>query len=128
MKYCLPLSCVLLLICSRGLAANEPSGAPLVLLISVDGMKPEAVIDAQSHGLKVPNLRAFMADGIYAGGVRGVLPTLTYPSHTTLSTRRSIRCCAINGAGIGTPKTSRCRHCGTPLPRHTLRLPISIGR
>ena len=89
MKYCLPLSCVLLLICSRGLAANEPSRAPLVLLISVDGMKPEAVIDAPSHGLKVPNLRAFMADGVYAGGVRGVLPTLTYPSHTTLLTGAS---------------------------------------
>src|SRR5258708_33382190 len=89
MKFCLPLSCVWLLICSQGLAANEPSRAPLVLLISVDGMKPEAVIDAQSHGLKVPNLRAFMADGVYAGGVRGVLPTLTYPSHTTLLTGAS---------------------------------------
>ncbi len=61
----------------------------MVLLISVDGMKPEAVIDAQSHGLKVPNLRAFMADGAYARGVRGVLPTLTYPSHTTLLTGAS---------------------------------------
>src|SRR5258708_23056945 len=86
MKYCLPLSCVLLLICSQGLAANEPSRAPLVLLISVDGMKPEAVIDAQSHGLKVPNLRAFMADGVYAGGVRRRLPTPTHPSHPTLLT------------------------------------------
>src|SRR5258708_22633207 len=89
MKYCLPLSCVLLLICSQGLAANEPSRAPMVLLISVDGMKPEAVIDAQSHGLKVPNLRAFMVDGAYSSGVRGVLPTLTYPSHTTLLTGAS---------------------------------------
>ncbi len=43
----------------------------------------------QSHGLKVPNLRAFMADGAYAQGVRGVLPTLTYPSHTTLLTGAS---------------------------------------
>jgi predicted AlkP superfamily pyrophosphatase or phosphodiesterase len=89
MKYRLPLSCVLLLICSQSLAADDPSRAPMVLLISVDGMKPEAVIDAQSHGLKVPNLRAFMADGAYAGGVRGVLPTLTYPSHTTLLTGAS---------------------------------------
>src|SRR5258708_22993366 len=86
MKYCLPLSCVWLLICSQGLAANEPSRAPLVLLISVDGMKPEAVIDAQRHGLKVPNLRAFMADGVYASRGRRVLPTLTYPRHTTLLT------------------------------------------
>jgi predicted AlkP superfamily pyrophosphatase or phosphodiesterase len=59
---------------------------PLVLLISVDGLKPEAITAAQAHGLKVPNLRAFMQDGMYANTVRGVLPTLTYPSHTTLLT------------------------------------------
>jgi predicted AlkP superfamily pyrophosphatase or phosphodiesterase len=89
MKYSLPLLCVLLLICSHAVAASDPANAPMVLLISVDGMKPEAVIDAQSHGLKVPNLRAFMADGAYSSGVRGVLPTLTYPSHTTLLTGAS---------------------------------------
>ncbi len=83
MKYCL-LSCVLLFNCSQAAAASDPGDAPMVLLISVDGMKPEAVLDAQNHGLKVPNLRAFMTDGLYASGVRGVLPTLTYPSHTTL--------------------------------------------
>jgi predicted AlkP superfamily pyrophosphatase or phosphodiesterase len=88
MKYCL-LSCVLLFICSQAAAANDPAHAPLVLLISVDGMKPEAVLDAQSHGLKVPNLRGFMTEGLYASGVRGVLPTLTYPSHTTLLTGAS---------------------------------------
>jgi predicted AlkP superfamily pyrophosphatase or phosphodiesterase len=88
MKYGL-LCCALLLISSPGVAANDPANAPTVLLISVDGMKPEAVIDAQSHGLKVPHLRAFMADGVYAGAVRGVLPTLTYPSHTTLLTGAS---------------------------------------
>ena len=89
MKYCLPLLCVLPLICAPAAAANDPGNAPMLLLISVDGMKPEAVIDAQSHGLKVPNLRAFMADGAFSSGVRGVLPTLTYPSHTTLLTGAS---------------------------------------
>ena len=96
MKYCLPLCCVWLFIwpaaapaAAAAKAANDPASAPLVMLISVDGMKPEAVIDAQSHGLKVPNLRAFMTDGAYAQGVRGVLPTLTYPSHTTLLTGAS---------------------------------------
>ena len=88
MKYCL-LSCAFLFICSQAGAADNPVPAPMVLLISVDGMKPEAVLDAQSHGLKVPNLRAFMTDGLYASGVRGVLPTLTYPSHTTLLTGAS---------------------------------------
>jgi predicted AlkP superfamily pyrophosphatase or phosphodiesterase len=82
MKYLLPLLC-LMATGSWAAATDAPAGAPLVMLISVDGMKPEAIIDAQKHGLKVPNLRAFMADGVSASGVRGVLPTLTYPSHTT---------------------------------------------
>lgn len=59
---------------------------PLVILISIDGMKPEAVLDAQAHGLKVPNLTQMMHDGVYSTGVTGVLPTLTYPSHTTILT------------------------------------------
>lgn len=79
------LSCVVAPICSAG----EPVAGPVVLLISVDGMKPEAILDAQNHGLKVPNLRALMADGAFADRVRGVLPTVTYPSHTTLLTGAS---------------------------------------
>ncbi len=69
-------------------AAGAPGtpGKPFVMLISVDGLKPEAVLDAPRHGLKVPHLRAFLTEGAYATGVRGVLPTLTYPSHMTLMT------------------------------------------
>ena len=76
---------------AAGAAWSSPSreAAPLVMLISVDGLKPEAVLEASAHGLKVPHLRAFMTDGAYATGVRGVLPTLTYPSHTTLITGAS---------------------------------------
>ena len=70
-------------------AAEGSADTPLVMLISVDGLKPEAILDATSHGLKVPNIRAFMSDGVYASAVRGVLPTLTYPSHTTLMTGAS---------------------------------------
>jgi len=93
MKYrvaLLVLSCVVgSCAAAASAAASDASSAPMVLLISVDGMKPEAIIDAQSHGLKVANLRAFMTEGAYASGVRGVLPTLTYPSHTTLLTGAS---------------------------------------
>jgi predicted AlkP superfamily pyrophosphatase or phosphodiesterase len=70
-------------------AARGAVDRPFVLLISVDGLKPEAITDAPAHELKVPNLRAFMRDGMYANTVRGVLPTLTYPSHTTLVTGAS---------------------------------------
>jgi predicted AlkP superfamily pyrophosphatase or phosphodiesterase len=68
------------------LALAKHAEQPLVLLISVDGLKPEAVIDAERHGLKAPNLRALLKDGAYSTGVHGVLPTLTYPSHTTMIT------------------------------------------
>jgi predicted AlkP superfamily pyrophosphatase or phosphodiesterase len=61
----------------------------LLVLVSIDGLKPEAVLEADSRGLKVPNLRALVHDGAYATGVRGVLPTVTYPSHMTLMTGAS---------------------------------------
>ena len=87
----------LLVVCAasgaRGVAAGTSAvmrhRTPFVLLISVDGLKPEAILEADQHGLKVPNLRALAADGAYATGVRGVLPTLPYPSHMTLMTGAS---------------------------------------
>ncbi|MFN7983277.1 MAG: ectonucleotide pyrophosphatase/phosphodiesterase [Vicinamibacterales bacterium] len=57
-----------------------------VVLISVDGLKPDYVLNADALKLKVPNLRRFVAEGSYSTGVRGVTPTVTYPSHTTLIT------------------------------------------
>jgi predicted AlkP superfamily pyrophosphatase or phosphodiesterase len=57
-----------------------------VLLISIDGLRPDYVLDADAHHLKIPNLRRMLVEGAYASGVRGVLPTVTYPSHTTLVT------------------------------------------
>lgn len=65
--------------------AGEARAAP-VLLISIDGLRPADVQEAEKRGLKVPNLRRFVTEGSYATGVIGVLPTLTYPSHTTLIT------------------------------------------
>ena len=62
------------------------ANAAPVLLISIDGLRPADVSDAQARGLKVPNLRRFIVEGSSATGVRGVLPTVTYPSHATLLT------------------------------------------
>ena len=66
-----------------------PAMAEPVLLISIDGLRPGDVIEAEQRGLKVPNLRKFVAEGAYASGVVGVLPTVTYPSHVTLLTGAS---------------------------------------
>jgi len=66
--------------------AAAPAAAAPVVMISIDGLRPADVIDAPKRGLKVPNLRALMAEGAYATGVRNTLPTVTYPDHTTLVT------------------------------------------
>lgn len=57
-----------------------------VLLVSVDGLRPDYVLQADRYGLKIPNLRRMLAEGAHSTGVRGVLPAVTYPSHTTLVT------------------------------------------
>ncbi len=67
-------------------AAPVAAWAEPVLLISIDGLRPGDVLEAEKRGLAIPNLRRFLKDGAYATGVTGVLPTLTYPSHTTLMT------------------------------------------
>jgi predicted AlkP superfamily pyrophosphatase or phosphodiesterase len=67
---------------------SEAQNAPAVpvVLISIDGLKPDYVLDADKHALQIPNLRRLVAEGAHASGVTGVLPTVTYPSHTTMVT------------------------------------------
>jgi predicted AlkP superfamily pyrophosphatase or phosphodiesterase len=71
-----------LVVCTFALEAIEPSRH--VVLISIDGMRPASYTSAGPA--KIPTLRSLMARGAYARGVVGVLPTVTYPSHTTMIT------------------------------------------
>jgi predicted AlkP superfamily pyrophosphatase or phosphodiesterase len=57
-----------------------------VVLISIDGMRPDHVLEADRHGLKIPNLRRMLREGAHATAMRGVMPTVTYPTHTTMLT------------------------------------------
>ncbi len=57
-----------------------------VIVISIDGMKPESYTDPDAHGLKIPTLREIVRDGASSDGVQPVMPTVTYPSHTTMMT------------------------------------------
>lgn len=67
------------------LAAGAASASP-VLLVSLDGLRPGDVREAKARGMDLPVLAGLAAEGASATGVVGVLPTLTYPSHTTLLT------------------------------------------
>lgn len=64
-------------------ARNEQRLSKYVVLISIDGLRPDFYLD-QSY--PTPNLQYMKNNGAYADGVRGVFPTVTYPSHTTLIT------------------------------------------
>ncbi|MGA3347043.1 MAG: ectonucleotide pyrophosphatase/phosphodiesterase [Terracidiphilus sp.] len=80
-RFCMRSLPLLLLI-----AAVRSGIASPVLMISIDGLKPEYVTEADARGLRIPYLRTLVRDGAYAEGVVGVWPTVTYPSHTTLLT------------------------------------------
>ena len=54
--------------------------------MSLDGLYPEIYRAATALGVQVPNLEQLAAEGTSADGMRGILPTATYPSHTTLIT------------------------------------------
>jgi predicted AlkP superfamily pyrophosphatase or phosphodiesterase len=70
---------------SLAAAHRTPPVVPLVLM-SIDGLRPDYVLEADRYGLRIPELRRLLCEGAHAQGVRGVLPTITYPSHTTLVT------------------------------------------
>ena len=66
--------------------AAGPGHAGPVLLVSIDGLRPGDLLQADQRGFKLPNLRKLLSEGAHASTVIGVLPTVTYPSHTTLLT------------------------------------------
>lgn len=66
------------------LPGRAAENLPRVLVISIDGMMPSRY--TTSGPAKIPTLRRLMSQGVYADGMIGVMPSLTYPSHTTLIT------------------------------------------
>ena len=60
--------------------------SPGVLLVSVDGLDQRYLSQCDRLGLKIPHLRRLMNEGAWAEGVIGEVPTITWPSHTTMVT------------------------------------------
>jgi predicted AlkP superfamily pyrophosphatase or phosphodiesterase len=73
-------------VCITSAVVGQEKPVPLLVVISVDGLRPDSVTAADAHGAKIPTLRRMMKEGAFADGVTGVVPTVTYPSHTTLMT------------------------------------------
>ncbi len=73
---------VLSLVLFASLAASRP-----LLVISIDGLDHRYLRDADQLGLKIPHLRKLLKEGAWADhGVIGVVPTVTFPSHTAIVT------------------------------------------
>lgn len=77
-----------------GWATASPAPVPVpvplperfAILVSVDGLMPRSYTRPDELGLRAPSLRRLVAEGASAQGVVGVLPSVTYPSHTTITT------------------------------------------
>lgn len=70
------------------LAAADQTAPPTrpadhVVLVSIDGLRPEFYLDPS---WPAPMLQHLAQTGSYAEAVRGVFPSVTYPSHTTMVT------------------------------------------
>ena len=90
-----PLSVALALSCAplpatspttAGATVREPPGPVRhVIVITVDGLKPESYVAPDAHGLHIPVLRHLVADGASSDGARSVFPSVTYPAHTSIA-------------------------------------------
>ena len=74
-----------ILLCWCAAVASLAAQQPLVV-VSVDGLDNRYLANADQMGLKIPNLRRLMREGQVSKGVIGVVPTVTWPSHTTMIT------------------------------------------
>jgi len=62
-----------------------PDSSRLVVL-SVDGMRPDFYRRAEEFGLKIPNILSLVESGASADAVESIYPSTTYPAHATLVT------------------------------------------
>lgn len=80
---CLALLSLPLVVTAPGTAMASGRAVDHVVLISLDGLRPEFYLDER---WPAPMLQQMRREGAYATGVRSVFPSVTYPAHTTLIT------------------------------------------
>jgi predicted AlkP superfamily pyrophosphatase or phosphodiesterase len=66
-----------------GRAAQSPDRAPIVILISVDGLAADNFADPR---VDIPTIRWMAQNGAQADRMEVVFPSVTWPTHTTLVT------------------------------------------
>lgn len=77
------IASALLLLALGGTVVAQKAPATHVVIITVDGFRPEFYLDS-TYGMM--NVRELMKNGVAAKGVDPVFPSVTYPDHTTIVT------------------------------------------
>lgn len=84
------LSLSVLAVAAARATAQTPTvsdrAADHVILITIDGLRPQVYLDAEREGVAIPNLKALLQAGSGADGVVVAYPSMTYPSHTSIVT------------------------------------------
>lgn len=100
-RRCLLKSSLVVIACCLycALALSQP--VKHVILISIDGLRPEMY---QDKSWPTPNLQFLMKQGTYAKHLKSVFPAYTYPSHTAMVTGALP---ARSGIAFNQPKNSK---------------------
>jgi predicted AlkP superfamily pyrophosphatase or phosphodiesterase len=85
-RACAVLLLVLSLLPARAPAEQQAPRTRHVVLISIDGLRPDDYIPSPTRRTTTPALDALRDAGSWAEGVVGQFPSLTYPSHTSIIT------------------------------------------
>lgn len=67
-------------------SCTSAQAATRVVMISIDGLRPEVYLDPTALGLSMPNFVALRDSGVSAERMIPIFPSVTYPAHTTLVT------------------------------------------
>ncbi len=95
----------LLAACLLAFTGSLYGQARRVVIVSIDGLKGTTLASLPSRGLKTPNLNEIVSKGAVSAGLEGVVPTVTYPSHTTLVTGRVPAAHGILGNNMFDPES-----------------------
>ena len=78
-----------------------------VVVVSIDGLRGSVLAELPDASRKLPNLTEIVEKGVVANGMVGVLPTNTYPSHTSMATGVSPNIHGILGNYLFDPERSQ---------------------
>lgn len=81
LRYAIALLAILTGVSVKADAQSAP--AKYVILVTIDGFRPEFYLDST---YAMPTVRELMKNGVAAEGLNPVFPSVTYPDHTTMVT------------------------------------------